>query len=994
MNISHLERPHDKRAVPLPPIVTIVLSLLAGLVAVGAPVPAQAADPPTPVTHTLDYIVVSSSSGAGWISTDELASLTGAVSDGWNRLSRGAVPEITMGQVWRMPSFSGDFCDLDRKNLTEYVPTSLGYSPADYTDQNNGRTLVVLATDPDTGCDFSGLAIVTGDSLSASGIILVAMSGPAESNADTVVHELGHVFGLGHAGTIPGTCLPNFWDGPFSAAGTSVLPDRCPIGVESAEYGDDANIMGRGVLVDELDLNGAQKYQLGVIKPGAGVKEVTPGADEQLITINDSHTADTSVLQSVRMTGDDPDGPGPCSPGIYFIDYDQQAGGVRVFRVPVPSDCATANVANAYFGTIAWTAPVSFSTTRSYFLPGESRLTQSGKVQVRVVSRDTTAKTATVAIRRTDVPGVATLQLTSRVLADNTVQSEASGGHARATVTTNQASWSAQTSQSWVTVTPSGTSGQEVVVTVAPNPAFAQRTAVVTVTAGSAPATTISIVQKAGPSQDDCSASLTWNCRWADMTSAVAGRMETPGDKDWFEITPRVSGTWSFTVSSADGLSYPVAAIILGNGAELEATKEAIGNTQYRITVKLEAAYPYWLQVTGSGTGTYTVTPTPAPVSITLVWKTWNPSGNGDATFMRVTSNAVWQLGPMPDWLRLDTTSGYGLVDPYIYADPNPTGATRTWPVTFTAEGVTATITVTQQPGVVNPLDCGVTPATACSQADLASAQRTVIDYAGDRDWFRLTPDISGTWAFKAANWVGRLVLIAADGVTPVLTAKRGLGDAFTMNASLTAGETYYLEVSGYGFTHEPYTITVTPPVDPTPPEPYFWTDPRSWEAPPAGGSQAIEVTTNQEWSIIAPAWITVSVASGKGDGTVNLTVPANTTGAARSGWVYFVTSGRMTGVYVSQEPQPEPRPITIRPQVWLVPGGGGWMSGYVNTDQEWAVTSQPDWIWTNMIAGDGGTWVYLYAWANPGSEERFGEVVFTNASGQQDILWLGQYVA
>jgi len=958
--------------------VTAAVSLLIGLVAVApALIPAQAhaAETPAPTTHTIDYILVSTSPSVVFLSTADLQVRTDKVSRAWSRMTRGVV-EFRMGRVYTVPNFSSgpDFCNLTSSDPNGVLQATVGHPLDVYKDPGSGRHLAVVATDPDTStCWFGGLSLFGNKSPSSGGMILLNSSRTdPDSDAAVIAHELGHNLGLYHAAVSTESCVQRFWDGPFLGSTSGMSENGCPINDMNSEYGDLINVMSNETnkgFIDRMTLNGAQMYQLGLIQPGAGVKEVTAGADEQMVTIQNRRTATPGLPLTVRMTADDPDGSGPCRPAIYHIDYDPVLGGVQVVRVARNADCGSRDPYS--IDTISWSVTTSFDSRRTFFLPGESRLTQAGKVQVRVVSVDEGAGTATIGIRRTDVAGFDTVQLTSRLLEPgNIAHVPAGGGQLTAIVTTNQSTWSATANQPWAKVTASGTSGQEIAVAMGANPGAEERTVVVTVQAGAA-VSTISVVQQPGPSQDDCAATKAWTCGWQDIGSLVRGALETPDDKDWFLITPATTGTWAFTVS---GLADPVVTPLSPGLSKKPSTVQVLGDNQVQLSVDLEAGMPCYLQITGNGvsTGGYTITAVPAAPSITVSWDTFDLAGDGGAATFWVTSNTSWQVGPLADWLRPEVPGGFRPTLESIYAQPNLTGETRTWSVELTGQGQTATVSISQAPGSVSATECGVTPATACTQDDMSSPRHATIDYPGDKDWFAFTPDVTGTWSISATSPASKAALLASDGTTELAWDQGSAGQGgFRITAALVAGQTYYLEISASSTNHGPYTFSVTPPSNTT-----ISVSPRQWDVTEAGGTRQVQVTSNSGWRVIVPDWITASPSYGNGNTTVTLTAKPNTTGQERFYAVSFDATGQLATIYVIQatptvETGPQVIPtISLSGAGWDAPATGGTNAVKVTSNSDWQVIV-PYWMTASPSYGNGNGTVTLVIEPNTTGERR-----------------------
>jgi len=91
------------------------------------------------------------------------------------------------------------------------------------------------------------------------------------------------------------------------------------------------------------------------------------------------------------------------------------------------------------------------------------------------------------------------------------------------------------------------------------------------------------------------------------------------------------------------------------------------------------------------------------------------------------------------------------------------------------------------------------------------------IETTGDKDWYRFTPNVSGTWVFTASkpamnpltDSIGTVYL--SNGTNYAVSNHHGAGDGqFRAQAQLTAGQVYSLEVSASDSVTGNYTITAT----------------------------------------------------------------------------------------------------------------------------------------------------------------------------------------
>lgn len=948
---------------------------------------AQAADKPAPVSHTIDYVIASLDANTSYMTTDQLRTITTAVSDNWKRLSRGLIKDISIGQVFTLPNFPSEsqFCDMRLNSIPSIIATTLGHSLDRYMGKPNGPTLVIMVPEEARLCTFSGLAVAAGNDLSSGGIIL--LSQPAHA-VPVMVHELGHVFGLAHASAVPQGCLDQYWDGPFLYTRDFPAAGGCGMGNWYDQYGDGYNIMGSGTNVDKLDLNGAQKYQLGIIQPGAGMTEVTATADDQILTIHDVHATDPDVPQSIRMTADDPDGADPCAAPVYNIDYDSAAGGVRVFRVAAAQDCSTRELAGSatYPSTIAWTTPIAGSiqtapSVRSYLLAGESRLTQSGNVRVKVLSADPASGTARVSIQRTDVPGVTSLQVTSTRLGPSTpvvaLEHQLTG-----IVTTNQASWSATSDQSWVRVTESGTTGQTLTVSIQGNATTSERTAVVTVSAGRE-TTTMNIVQSAGdPSlANDCEATTSTQCAWTDLNTPLTNTIEVLGDKDWFKITPPVTGTYVFT--STRPAVNPLRLIrgqMFDSDGVWTASVSGSDSTVLNMTVYLMAGQTYYLEISGlSSTGNYQISVTTTETLVSVSPRHLYPGGGFDTLTFEIDTTGDWSLVP-PTWISATPTSGHGHAVVTLMVQTNLTGKPRTEWVGVWVGGQQVSVTITQ---AADADDCGETIRSYCSWTDLSQPVHGTIDFTGDNDWYKFTVPTSGTWAVTSSREGTDLLpnpgasVLAADGNRQV-GGQSGMSlRPLKFEVFLTAGQSYYLAVTDSDTVNTGnYTMRIArsdaDSIDAS------WPD-TNW--PGQGGTATVQLGASGAWTADGPDWVTISPSSGSGSSTVTLTAAPNTTGKMRTAWVDFYCGPGWASVPVSQGFTAGPVDnLSVSPTTVTAPVNGDTQTVQVTASGYWEV-SGPSWVTASPASGTGNGSVRLTTTANTSGQVRNSTVTVTSGA-------------
>ena len=157
---------------------------------------------------------------------------------------------------------------------------------------------------------------------------------------------------------------------------------------------------------------------------------------------------------------------------------------------------------------------------------------------------------------------------------------------------------------------------------------------------------------------------------------------------------------------------------------------------------------------------------------------------------------------------------------------------------------------------------------------------------------------------------------------------------------------------------------------------------------------KSISVTSNVDWTVSCPdAWVTVSPASGTGNGSFKITVAANDKFEARSSTVTVKAGDKTASVRVSQLSLTPS--ILVSPATLEVDAAGGTVSADVTSNAPWTVSvpSGIDWITPDATAGEGSKKVTFTVAANAGFETRSADVTFT-AQGKTAVVKISQAAA
>jgi len=542
----------------------------------------------------------------------------------------------------------------------------------------------------------------------------------------------------------------------------------------------------------------------------------------------------------------------------------------------------------------AWTA----STTTAWLTELSPASGQgNGSVSFRVAANDTdSARDGSIVVNDE------TVRVSQRAACRYTLvpasQTVAAGGGASSiTVTTSDAecAWTARADESWIslTETTSGTGSGTISFTASPN-AGDERTAAIivagqraTVTQSGAAAPPVNCSISIAPASQQFAA--------GGGTGSIA--VNAQGVCEW---SARAGVPWVTITSPAGGT---------GNGT---VTFTVAQNTGAARTGTITVA-----------NRTFTVTQAAAPCSYSISPQTQNAGASGGTGSVSVTTAAgcAWTASSNAPWLTVTggaTGTGNGTVSFAVAAN---TGAARTGTLTI----ATQTFTVTQSTGVA-PCSYSISPS---SQNVGASASTVTVNVT----------------TAAACAWT------ATEGV-PWITIASGASDTGngTVNLSIAANtgaaRSGTVTIAGESFTVNQAAFV---------PACSYSISPSSQNVGAGASTVTVNVTTAAACAWTATEgvpWITIaSGASDTGNGTVNLSIAANT-GGARSGTVTIAGQS----FTVNQAAFVPPCTFSIAPSNQNVPAPGGTGTVTVTTASGCTWTASSNAPWLSITSGASGT--------------------------------------
>ena len=239
----------------------------------------------------------------------------------------------------------------------------------------------------------------------------------------------------------------------------------------------------------------------------------------------------------------------------------------------------------------------------------------------------------------------------------------------------------------------------------------------------------------------------------------------------------------------------------------------------------------------------------------------------------------------------------------------------------------------------------------------------------------------NGDWTINpTAEWI-------------VVSPMSGKGDAtltLTVEAN-TTGEDRSTQIKATTKDNTA-TLVVTQGAQSPQPQYYLNVSPKNYRCGGAGGEFTVEVSSNLDWNVTVPQWITCSVMEGFDDATVTLTISPieDEKIEMREADVLFESSLASDKVHVVQTVDPI-MGIEIMPKNLEFVCTGETKIIAVFTEDAWTASMDVDWVTLSQTEGQGDAEIRVTLGENPGYEQRQTTVLFTTAGGAQAMLGIRQ---
>ena len=172
----------------------------------------------------------------------------------------------------------------------------------------------------------------------------------------------------------------------------------------------------------------------------------------------------------------------------------------------------------------------------------------------------------------------------------------------------------------------------------------------------------------------------------------------------------------------------------------------------------------------------------------------------------------------------------------------------------------------------------------------------------------------------------------------------------------------------------------------------YLTVSPKVIQCGSNGGEFTVSVSSNVDWEVGLPQWISSTVTHGSDNATVTLTVmPIDGEMAdSREADVFFGNSSYGDKVHVIQTVDPI-LSIDVRPKNLEFVSAGETKSVFVFTEDSWSATVDVDWVTLSKTEGQGNGEVSVTLGENPEYVQRQTTVVFTSGGNMTAFLSISQ---
>lgn len=306
----------------------------------------------------------------------------------------------------------------------------------------------------------------------------------------------------------------------------------------------------------------------------------------------------------------------------------------------------------------------------------------------------------------------------------------------------------------------------------------------------------------------------------------------------------------------------------------------------------------------------------------------------GDERQLAVTCDEGWEAVIDVDWVALDKTEGSGNDVLVLTVAENPLIEARQTCIKFVSDSHNSVAVDIFQEGAPDPHFLDVAP-TALNFEKGGGSQEIAV--ACDTEW---TADFSGDW-LSLSTTVGM-----GNGNLTITVAPNVYNEARQTFVAIASGNLTRRVMVAQEPGDEPLVASVSPD---------------TLYVAQVGGVKMFEITSNTNWTLSAPSWITMPDVSGSGDATIEMMVDVNRTYSSRVGYITVMHNGmELSRVAIVQEGIPPILSVDVEEIVFTREGGTQYFN--LTSNMSWTIENLEEWLVCSPTEGSGNTEVVVKA--------------------------------
>lgn len=327
----------------------------------------------------------------------------------------------------------------------------------------------------------------------------------------------------------------------------------------------------------------------------------------------------------------------------------------------------------------------------------------------------------------------------------------------------------------------------------------------------------------------------------------------------------------------------------------------------------------------------------------------------GDVRTMTVTCDEAWVAVPEMDWISLDITEGAGSGEVVLTVAENPLYVSRQTAIKFITDSDNTFVVDIDQEAAPDPHFLEVTPITLNFGHEGGSQEITI---ACDAEWII---DLSDNWlSLSTSEGTG-------NGSVTVTAEHNVFNESRRASVNVVSGNL----VCRVLVMQEPGEESLVANVSPD-----------TLYVPQQGGVKMFEITSNTNWTLSVPSWITIIDTSGSGDATVDMMVGTNSTYSSRIGYIRVMRNGEeLARVVVVQEGIPAILTVDVEEIVFTREGGMQYFN--LTSNMSWEISNSEEWLVCNPMVGSGNAEVVVKVLPMSGTGSRETVLVIRGSLGQ-----------